>query len=95
VGLIVREDLADILDRPLHLVDVPGFLLLHHQRRTDDLGVTAMYRRRVLPGSSEARTDSLVMSVLSSSSAFYISSVQQKESDPFSSLYRGSPLSPS
>jgi hypothetical protein len=35
------------------------------------------------------------MSVLSSSSAFCISFIQQKESDFFSNLYRGSPHSPS
>jgi hypothetical protein len=31
VSLAVREDLADVGDRPLHLVDVPGFLLFRHQ----------------------------------------------------------------
>jgi hypothetical protein len=48
-----------------------------------------------LSGSSEARTGGLVMSALNSLSALCISSIQQKELEFFSSLYRGSPHSPS
>jgi hypothetical protein len=32
------EDLADIIDRHLYLVDVHGFLLLHHQDSVGNLG---------------------------------------------------------
>jgi hypothetical protein len=38
VGLAIREDLADVVDQPLHLVDMPGFLLLHYLGRAEDLG---------------------------------------------------------
>jgi hypothetical protein len=37
-GLIVREDLADVVDRPFYLVDVSEFLPLHYQGSADDLG---------------------------------------------------------
>jgi hypothetical protein len=57
--------------------------------------VATTYRRRVLPGSGEARTGGLEMSALSSLSTFYVSSVQWKESDLFNNLYKGSPHSPS
>jgi hypothetical protein len=36
-GFTVREDLADVIDRPLYLVDVPGFLRLHYHGGGDDL----------------------------------------------------------
>jgi hypothetical protein len=48
--------------------------------------VAATYKRRVSPGSGEARIGGLEMSVLKSSSAFYISSIQRKESDFFNNL---------
>jgi hypothetical protein len=38
VGLAIREDLVDVVDQPLHLVDMPGFLLLHYLGRAEDLG---------------------------------------------------------
>jgi hypothetical protein len=38
VGLTIGEYVADVIDRPLYLVDVPGFLLLHYQGGVDDLG---------------------------------------------------------
>jgi hypothetical protein len=53
--------------------------------------VTAKYRRRDTLGSGEDNTVGLVMSPLSSSSTFCVSFIQRKESDFFSSLYRGSP----
>jgi hypothetical protein len=37
-SLTVEDDFIDVINRPLHLVDVLGFLLLHHQGCTDDLG---------------------------------------------------------
>jgi hypothetical protein len=37
-GLIVKEDLADVVDRPLHLVDVPEFLPFYNQGHTNDPG---------------------------------------------------------
>jgi hypothetical protein len=51
--------------------------------------VAATCRRRVSPSSGEARTDGLVMSALRSLSVFCASSVQRKELDFFSILYRG------
>jgi hypothetical protein len=53
------------------------------------------YRRRVSPGSGEARTGGLEMSILRSSSALCVSSIQRNESDFFYNLYRGSQRSPS
>jgi hypothetical protein len=53
-----------------------------------------MWRTMVSPGSGEARTGSLVMSVLSLSSVFCVSSIQRKESNFFSNLYR-EPVTPS
>jgi hypothetical protein len=53
--------------------------------------VVTTYRRRVSLSSGEARTGGLVMSVLSLSSALCASSVQGKELDFFSNLYKGSP----
>jgi hypothetical protein len=38
VGLAVGGDLADVIDRPLYLVDVPELLSLHYQGNTNDLG---------------------------------------------------------
>jgi hypothetical protein len=38
VILVVGEDLTDVVDQPLHLVDVPGFLPFHHQGRAEYLG---------------------------------------------------------
>jgi hypothetical protein len=58
------------------------------------LVVAVMYRRRVSPGSREAGTGGLEMRALSSSRAFCVLSVQQKESDFFNNLQRGSPRSP-
>jgi hypothetical protein len=57
--------------------------------------VAVMYERRALSCSDKAITVGLEMSALSSSSAFYVLSGQQKESDFFNSLYRGGPSSPS
>jgi hypothetical protein len=34
VSLAIREDLADIIDQSSHLVDMLGFLPLHHQGGT-------------------------------------------------------------
>jgi hypothetical protein len=56
--------------------------------------VVATYRRRVSLGSDEVKTGGLVMSALSLSSVFYVSSIQWKESDFFNSLYKGSLRSP-
>jgi hypothetical protein len=95
VGLAIREDLGDVVDQPLYLVDVPGFLLLHYQDSANDMGGCHDIQEEGLMGSSEARTGGLEMSTLRSSSAFYVSSIQWKESDFFSNLYRGSPRSPS
>jgi hypothetical protein len=81
VGLTVREDLADVIDQPLHLVDVPRFLSLHDQGSTDDLGGCRVVQERASPGSSEARTRGFEMSALRSSCAFCVSFVQQKELD--------------
>jgi hypothetical protein len=89
VGLALEEDLASVVDQRLYLVDVSGFLPFHHEGYTDDLGGCWTYKRRVSPGSGEARTGGLEMSV------FYVSFVHRKESDNFNSLYRGSPRSPS
>jgi hypothetical protein len=57
--------------------------------------VVTTYRRRVSPGSNEARTGGMEMSVLRSSSALCVSFVQRKEADFFNNLYRGNPRSPS
>jgi hypothetical protein len=38
IGLTVGQNLDDVIDHPLHLVDVLGFLSLHYQGSTDDLG---------------------------------------------------------
>jgi hypothetical protein len=38
VGLTVKEYLADVIDWPLYLVDVPGLLPLHYLGSADDLG---------------------------------------------------------
>jgi hypothetical protein len=56
--------------------------------------VAATYLKKVPLGFGEARTHGLAMSSFSSSSTFYISSIQQKEPDFFHSLYKGSPCSP-
>jgi hypothetical protein len=56
--------------------------------------VVVTYRRRVSLGSGEARTRGLEMSILRSSSAFYVSSVQQKESNSFNNFYGGEPAFP-
>jgi hypothetical protein len=56
--------------------------------------VATTYRRRVSLGSGEARTGGLEMSILKSSSALYVSSVQRKESDFFNNLYMGARVSP-
>jgi hypothetical protein len=37
-GLTIRENLANVIDLPLYLVDVDGFLPLHYQGGVDDLG---------------------------------------------------------
>jgi hypothetical protein len=69
------EDLADVVDQSLHLADVLEF---HHSTTMATLMtlvVATMYRRRVSPGSGEARTDGLMISSLSSLSAFYVSFV--------------------
>jgi hypothetical protein len=54
-----------------------------------------IYRRRVSPGSGESRTGDLQMSALRSSSALYVSSIQQKVLDFFNNLYRESLRFPS
>jgi hypothetical protein len=82
-GLIVGEDLADVVDWPLYHVDVPGLLPLHYQGSADDLGVAAIYRRSVSPGFDEARIRGMEMSALRLSSDFYVLSVQWMESDFF------------
>jgi hypothetical protein len=56
--------------------------------------VAKIYRRRVSPGSREARIGGLEMRTLRLSNAFCVSSVQRKESDFFSNLCKGSPHSP-
>jgi hypothetical protein len=56
--------------------------------------VAVTYRRRVAPGSGEARTRGLEMSVLRLSSAFYVSFIQRKVSNFLNNLYMGSPRSP-
>jgi hypothetical protein len=38
VSLAVEEDFANVIDWPLDLVDMPGFLPLHHLGSADDLG---------------------------------------------------------
>jgi hypothetical protein len=38
VGLRVREDFAEVVDRSLYFVDVPGPLPLHYQDSAHDLG---------------------------------------------------------
>jgi hypothetical protein len=38
VGFAVGEVFADVVDRSLHLVDVSGFLPLHHQGHPNNLG---------------------------------------------------------
>jgi hypothetical protein len=37
VSFTVGDDLADVIDWPMYLVDVSGFLPLYHQGRVDDL----------------------------------------------------------
>jgi hypothetical protein len=37
-GLAVGEDFANVVDRSLYLVDMPGLILLHYQGSADDLG---------------------------------------------------------
>jgi hypothetical protein len=95
VGLAVGEDLADVIDRPLYLVDVPTFLRSTTRAVLTTWVVDVTYRTRVSSGSSEARIGGLEMSALRSSSAFCISFIERKESDIFNSLYRGSQCSPS
>jgi hypothetical protein len=94
-GLIIGEDHADVVHMPEDLVDVPRFLPLYYQGRADDLGGCGYVEEDGLVSSGEVRTGGLVMSTLSSSSAFCVSSIQQKELDFFSSLYRGGPCFPS
>jgi hypothetical protein len=38
VGLAVREDLANVVDRPLYLVDVPRILMFYYQGHANNLG---------------------------------------------------------
>jgi hypothetical protein len=38
VGFTVGQDFADLVDRPLYLVDVSGFLSFHYQGCADNLG---------------------------------------------------------
>jgi hypothetical protein len=37
-GVAVGEEFSNVVHQPLYLVDVFGFLPLHHQGHTDDLG---------------------------------------------------------
>jgi hypothetical protein len=61
-----------------------------------DIGYVKLHElESPLGNPSRGEAVSMVMSILSLSSAFYISSVQQKELDFFNNLYRGSPSSPS
>jgi hypothetical protein len=94
VGFAIKEDFVDVVDQPLHLVDMSGFLPLYHEDHTND---QSCCHDIVEEGSSRSttRTGNLVISTLSSSGAFCASSVQRKESDFFRIIYRGSPHSPS
>jgi hypothetical protein len=94
VGFIVEDDFANVVDWSLHFVDISGFLPLYHQGNADDLSGAAMYRRRVSLGSGEARIGGLEIRSLTSSSTFCAPFVQQKQSDFFNILYKGSPRSP-
>jgi hypothetical protein len=94
-GLKVEEDFADVADRSLYLADMLRLLPLHYQCNADDLGGAMTNRRRISPGSDEARTEGLEMSVWRSSSARCVLSIQWKELNFFNNLYRGSPRSPS
>jgi hypothetical protein len=38
VGLTIREDFANVVDRSLYLIDMLGLLPLHYQGSADDLG---------------------------------------------------------
>jgi hypothetical protein len=37
-SFVVGEDLTDVVDQPLHLVGMPGFLPSHYQGHANDLG---------------------------------------------------------
>jgi hypothetical protein len=68
----MRDDLADVVDRQLYIVDMPGLLPLHYQGSADDLGGCHDIRKRVSPVFGEARTEGFEMSMLRSSNAFYL-----------------------
>jgi hypothetical protein len=89
VGLAVDEDLADVVDRPLYLVNMPGLFPFNYQGGADDLGGCCDIQEKGL-----TRTDGFEMSVLRSSSNYCVSSRQQKELNFFNNLYSGSPCSP-